>query len=83
MASIGEYVNQMRDRQTVIARRFGSDISRARKPERVLNLALLVLLAAVVKALTDKGVVTDGELLAALNSARDIDWPDEPSEPVP
>jgi hypothetical protein len=80
MATLQQYVTQMRDRQLVIARKLGCNVTRIRKPERVLNLASLVILAAVVKALTDKGVMSDAELLAALNSARDDDWDDEPGD---
>jgi hypothetical protein len=73
----------MLDRERVIAGKFGTDISRADKQTRVLNLAVLALLAVVVKALTDNGVLTDAQILAVLNAARDDAYDDEPVEPPP
>jgi hypothetical protein len=80
VATIVSYVNALRARQDVIARKFGSDIARADKVTRVLNMSLIVLLAVIVKTLVDKGLVTDAELLGTLNEARDDEWPDEPAE---
>lgn len=80
MATIKQYVVNLLERQRAIASKMGSDVGKADKESRVLNLALLVLLAAVIKTLTDKGVITDAELLATLNSARDDAYPDEPSD---
>jgi hypothetical protein len=81
MTTIPTYVQQMRDRQAVIARKLGSDIGQVDKQTRVANLSLLVLLAAVIKTLVDKGVITDAELLATLNAARDDTYADEPLNP--
>ena len=78
MASLFQYVDQMRDRQMVISRKLGSDIGRTQKQDRVMNLALLILIAVVVKVLVDKGVITDAELLGELNRARDAAYDDEP-----
>jgi hypothetical protein len=83
MATIQVYVTNLRDKFRLIARKFGTDPTTTDKQTRALHLAQLVLLAAVIKALTDKGTITDGDLLAALNSARDDTWPDEPLEPPP
>jgi hypothetical protein len=83
MASLATYVGQLWDRQRLIARKLGSNIGDADKPNRVLNKSLLVLLAVVVKTLTDKGVITDAELLATLNTARDAAYDDEPIQPEP
>lgn len=76
--SIAEYVQQMYARQKVIGAKFGSDITRATKPARVMNLSLLVLLAVPIKVLVDKGVFTDQDLLQVLNGARDDTYSDEP-----
>jgi hypothetical protein len=81
MTTIPTYVQQMRDRQAVIARKLGSDIGQVDKQTRVANLSLLVLLAAVIKTLTDKGLISDAELLATLNAARDDSYTDEPLNP--
>lgn len=81
MATLPQYVQQLWERQGRIARALGSDIAGADKQSRVVNRSMLVLLAAVVKTLTDKGVVTDAELLATLNVARDAAYDDEPMNP--
>lgn len=78
MATVKQYVTQMFDRQTVIARKMGVDITKATKVQRVLNLSQTVLVAVVVKTLVDKGVITDAELNATLNAARDDAYNDEP-----
>jgi hypothetical protein len=81
VATVAQYVTQMRNRQDIIARKLGSDIAGADKGTRVVNLAILILLAVVIKVLVDKNLITDAELLAALNQARDDTWPEEPLEP--
>lgn len=78
MATVKQYVSQMFDRQTVIARKLGVDITKSTKADRVLNMSLLALIAVVVKSLVDKGVITDAELIATLNTARDDTYDDEP-----
>jgi hypothetical protein len=83
MATVKTYVTQLQNRQIVIARKFGCDIAQADKQTRVLNLSVLALLAVVIKTLVDKGVITDAELLATLDAARDDTYPDEPMEPPP
>lgn len=80
--TVKQYIQALRNRQNLIAKQFGSDITGADKPSRVANLALLVLLAVLIKVLVDKGVITDAELTAALDLARDDNWPDEPSYPA-
>jgi hypothetical protein len=83
VATLAAYVQALRDRQVVIARKLGSDVSRSDKQTRVLNLSVLTLLATVIKTLVDKGVITDAELLATLDTARDGAYADEPAEPPP
>lgn len=80
MATVKQYVAALEQRQEVIAVKFGSDMTRAAKPLRVLNKSLLVLLAVLVKTLVDKGVITDQDLNTTLNSARDDAYDDEPME---
>jgi hypothetical protein len=81
MTTIQTYVQQMLDRQLVIAKKYGSDISRIEQQIRVQNLAELTLLATVIKTLTDKGLISDAELLATLNTARDDIYEKQPIEP--
>jgi hypothetical protein len=81
VATIPQYISAMRQRQDVIARKFGCDISQADKQTRVLNLSMLALLAVVVKTLVDNGVITDAQLNAVMDAARDGSYPDEPNHP--
>lgn len=83
MASVKQYINQLGNRQRGIARKLGADITQRDKADRVANLALLALLAVLIKTLVDAGVVTDAALIATLDAARDDEWPDEPIEPPP
>jgi hypothetical protein len=81
VATVKQYVQQLAQRQAVIAGKLGSAIDRADKPTRVQNLALLSLLAVVIKTLVDQGVITDAQLIATLNSARDDPQDDVPVDP--
>jgi len=83
MATVKTYIQALLDRQTIIAKKFGADLTGADKQTRVLNLALLVLIAVLIKTLVDKGLITDAELNATLNAARDDAYPDEPLKPPP
>lgn len=78
MATVKQYVSALSNRQQVIAAKYGSDVTSAPKPARVLNKSLLVLLAVLVKTLVDKGVITDADLNATLDAARDDTYDDEP-----
>jgi hypothetical protein len=81
MATVKQYIIQMRNRQKTIATKLGADITRADKQTRVLNQSLLALLAVVIKTLTDKGVINDAELIATMNAAEADAYDDEPMEP--
>lgn len=83
MATVKQYIQALRDRQIVIARKFGTDVTRIDMQARVLNLALLALLAVLIKTLVDKGLITDAELTATLNAARDDGYDRESGEPPP
>jgi hypothetical protein len=81
MASIKTYITQLQNRQQIIARKFGCDITRLDKQARVLNLSILALLAVLIKTLTDRSIITDAQLLATMDSARDDSYDDEPLNP--
>ena len=83
MATVKQYVSSMLDVEQRIARKLDSDISQMSKEYRVLNLALLLIIAVVVKTLTDNAVITDAQLNATLVAARDDIYPPEPSESPP
>lgn len=83
MATVKQYVDVMRVRQDRMAEKFGVGLRSSRVEIRVLNLTVLALIAVVVKALVDKGVLTDAELVALMNGAADDGWDREPIEPPP
>lgn len=83
MATIGQYVTQMGNAQKKIARKLGYDLASGPLEQRVPVLVCDVMIAVVLKALVDKGVVTDAELVAALNSVRDDTYDTQPTDPIP
>lgn len=82
MATVPQYLSALRQRQMVISRRLGAALGLADKQSRVLNKSLLILLAVLIKTLVDKGVVTDAELAATLDAARDAAYAEEPTEVI-
>ena len=81
MATVKQYVTALSNRQQIIAMKYGTDLTRTSKGTRVAIKSVLVLLAIVIKTLVDKGVVTDAELTATLDAARDDAYDDEPVDP--
>ncbi len=83
MATVKQYVTNMLDVEQKIARKLDSDISQLPKDLRVLNLAVLMLIAVLIKTLTDNGVISDAQLQATLAAARDDTYWREPDQPPP
>lgn len=82
MASIVQYVKIMRDAQWDIAQKLGADLSAADRQTRVEMLSALAVQAVLIEVLVTKGVLTDAELLLAINSARTDTSYSPPTEPV-
>ena len=80
MATIKQYITNMRAAQKAIARSMGSDVTAADKQTRVAVLAGDAMVAVVCKTLVDNGVITDGQLTAVMNAALADLYDDEPSE---
>lgn len=74
MSTIPQYVKIMRDAAWDIAERFGVDITQEPKASRAELLSLLAVQSVLIKALVDKGVITDTELLTAVNAMRSSPW---------
>jgi hypothetical protein len=83
VASVKTYLNTMLAVEQKIAVKLDSDISQLGKEFRVLNLAILAVIAVIVKTLTDAGVITDAQLQATLAAARDDTYWREPDEAPP
>jgi hypothetical protein len=84
MATIPQYVTVMRNFQWDICQRLGIDMATATATERALALSNLAVQATLINLLVSKGVITDQELLAAVNAVRSSPWkpPQEPEHPV-
>lgn len=81
MASYRQYAGQLWTTQKAVALRLGSDLSTADKRTRIVMQSLLAVVAIVVKALVDKGVLTDQELANARNAVLNETWPEETDDP--
>lgn len=84
MAAIKVYLDSIRQRELVIARKLGADLTGLESQLRVLNLSLLAVISVLAKTLIENGVITTAQLNAVLDSARDDTWwtePDNPADP--
>lgn len=78
MATIKQYVKNLRDAQYDVALKFGTDLSMSDAPMRALMLSNLTVTAILMKSLVDKGVITDAELKATLDQVRQAVYNREP-----
>lgn len=74
-ATIPEYVDPLLRRQEAAASLLGSSVIRADTQTYNINLGVLALIAVVMQALNDKGVVLDAEWLARLDTIPQGSWP--------
>lgn len=74
MATVQQYVNQMRNTQLGIAEKLGSTITDKRL--RILLAVSCVPSAVLIKVLVDKGIVTNLELQTTLDAALNDVWPE-------
>jgi len=81
MATVRVYFANLRDLVNDLGRRLGADLPRSPFDQRVGDAGTLAAVAVLAKALTDKGVLTDADLLAAVDTARGEVWPQEPIQP--
>ena len=81
MATIKQYIQNMRAAQKAIATSMGCDITAADKQTRVAVLAGDAIAAVICKTLVDNGIITDAALTAVLNAALADLYDDEPTEP--
>lgn len=81
MATVRQYVTQMRGTMNTVATQMGVDVTRTDKQARVTVTCLLAIIAVVVKTLVDKGVISNAELQATLDGAVGEVWPPESDLP--
>ena len=78
MASIGQYLQRLRVMHRLTAAKLGMDLQRTSKENRVLAASAGAVIATIVKALTDKGVITDADLETAWLETVGTVFPREP-----
>lgn len=81
MATVRQYWNALRATRNTLALRLGIDLTASSKELRATSGSDLAAVAIVIKALTDKGVISDAELQAAQQAALADAWDDEPQLP--
>lgn len=82
MATPRTYWNALRSTRNKIALAMGVDVANTPKDMRALGNANLAVIVILVKALTDKNVLTDADLQAAQSLIENpAQWDDEPSLP--
>jgi len=83
VTAVRTYVAQLRQRQKVLSGRFGSYLESMPTETRVALTCANGSLAVLVKLLVDKGLITDAELIAALDAAMPEPFTPEKGEPDP
>lgn len=74
MATLPQYLKVLRDTAWDVAMRFGVDLRHEDKAMRAAIMGVLASQAVLIDKLVEKGVVTDQELLQAINKVRNSDW---------
>ncbi len=74
MATYRAYYTALRGAQQDIAAKVGTDAHGMAGELRFVNASLLAIIDALVKTLTDAGVVTDAALQSHLDAVAAYDW---------
>lgn len=74
MATIPQYITVMRNTSWDIAQRLGVDLQYESKSTRAELLSVLAVQAILINLLVQKGVISDTELIAAVNAVRASPW---------
>lgn len=83
MATIKAYTLNLWRAHKTVAAKLGMDISWGDSQDRVRAISTDVMLATLIKALTDKGVLTDTELNALYTQVTNATFPTLPPVPSP
>jgi len=75
MATLKTYAKQLWSVQRSVCEKLGVQIAWAPLDQRAAMLSSDVTTAMIIKLLTDKGVITDAELLALANQVKAADFP--------
>lgn len=82
MTAIGVYVATIRAKQEFLGMNIGASVPGMAPELRVILTLSNVPWAALVKLLVDKGLITDAEILAAVNAAGVAVWAAENPNPL-
>lgn len=77
MATVRQYVTQIRSAQDSVAQQLGSSVNDKRL--RIVLVMAAIPVGVVMKLLVDKGVFTNAELTTTFNDAVADVWPEEPN----
>lgn len=83
MTTLGQYMNQLLQRQKVLATKLGAWLPGMATDYRVILACGDASQAILMKLLVDKGVVSDAELVAAFSAASAADFSAIATEPEP
>lgn len=75
MAEVPDYVAELLRRQAAVSDQVGAYIFGVSRETYCINVTVLTLLGVVMKAMVDKGAITDAEWLTRLDHALDGTWP--------
>lgn len=82
MATLPQYLQQLRLWHRETARRMGLSLQDQDVEARALAASAGAVIAVIVKTLTDKGVITDADLQATWSQLDGITLPREPAAPA-
>lgn len=75
MATVKQYTISLWRAHRAVCRKLGSDLSWGDPSERIRMIGSDVMLAGLIKVLTDKSLVTDQELNAVFTAITNTDFP--------
>jgi hypothetical protein len=81
MATVPEYAAMLRQAGRAVGAKMGVQLSAIGVETRVALRVVIGIIAALVKLLVDKGVITDEEIQTALGSSVAQEYPAEPVVP--
>lgn len=82
MATLPQYLKVLRDTAWDVALRFGVDLRHESKATRAGLMGVMATQAVLIDRLVEKGVITDQELLQAINKVRNSSWRPDHDLPV-
>jgi hypothetical protein len=80
MATVKQYAKNLWGVHKIVALKLGVDITWGSQEKRVMAISNDILLAGLIKVLTDNAVITDAQLNAVYNAITSAAFPVQPSE---